>query len=225
MDIKLSDLIYIKRNALSPEQCDKLIQEQNERNTDVYFESCLHAITGIPTTSTFRGMDLNPGTENFNIIHNKTDEMIGDWIDHLQKFNSFHMNTLKRSLLYSHRLRLLRYDVGGWIHPHIDWDNFTHGSCTFALNDDYVGGEFSFFNGKHNIKLNAGDAMIFPADAFWVHEVKEITKGTRYSTNSFITSIAEEDRNNINTWYYNSERVINEFRYQIGKNLGEPHGY
>ena len=28
--------------------------------------------------------------------------------------------------------------------------------------------------------------MIWPADYFWVHEVEEITKGTRYSANTFL---------------------------------------
>ena len=28
--------------------------------------------------------------------------------------------------------------------------------------------------------------MIWPADFFWVHEVKEITSGTRYSVNCFL---------------------------------------
>ena len=30
--------------------------------------------------------------------------------------------------------------------------------------------------------------MIWPADFFWVHEVEEITDGTRYSANTFLCS-------------------------------------
>ena len=34
--------------------------------------------------------------------------------------------------------------------------------------------------------------MIFPASPFWVHEVKKITEGTRYSVNSFILGLPVE---------------------------------
>ena len=54
------------------------------------------------------------------------------------------------------------------------------------LNEDYEGGDFAFWGGRHKIKLGVGDVMIWPADYFWVHEVEEITKGTRYSANTFL---------------------------------------
>lgn len=37
--------------------------------------------------------------------------------------------------------------------------------------------------------MEKGDALIFPANSFFVHEVTEVTKGSRYSVNSFLTSI------------------------------------
>jgi predicted 2-oxoglutarate/Fe(II)-dependent dioxygenase YbiX len=87
--------------------------------------------------------------------------------------------------------RLLKYERGAKIHPHTDHGPFVYGSCTFNLNDDYTGGRFAFFNGAHKVALGKGDAMIFPADYFWVHAVEEITSGTRYSTNSFLQSLPE----------------------------------
>ena len=60
---------------------------------------------------------------------------------------------------------------------------------------------FAFWNGKHKIKMELGDVMIWPADYFWVHEVEEITSGTRYSANCFIRNtpetLSEEDRYNV----------------------------
>jgi predicted 2-oxoglutarate/Fe(II)-dependent dioxygenase YbiX len=92
---------------------------------------------------------------------------------------------------------LLKYSTGASIHPHIDWGPFIHASCTFNLNDNYNGGEFAFFNGQHTITLGKGDALIFPADSFWVHEVKPVTEGIRYSTNSFITSLPDDIQRNL----------------------------
>lgn len=216
-DIKLKDLIYIKRNILTSEQCDNLIKEFEERKDVSSYEQCYHAVTNVMTQSTFEAKYLVPETDNFDIIHSKTNEMINDWIMHLDKFGTFHIHALKHLLLFSHRLRLLKYNTGAWIHPHIDWDNFIHGSCTIALNDDYEGGDFSFWNGKHKVKLNKGDAMIFPADCFWVHEVEPITSGVRYSTNSFITSLQETDRAKISSWWFNNREneSNNKLRYKI----------
>ena len=70
------------------------------------------------------------------------------------------------------------------------------------------------------IQLKRGDALIFPADHFWVHEVKPIKKGVRYSTNCFLqnmpTSLIEHLRRleNVlrNSYKFNSKDGI---RYNI----------
>jgi hypothetical protein len=41
--------------------------------------------------------------------------------------------------------------------------------------------------------LEKGDAVIFPANPFFIHEVTEVTEGRRYSVNSFLTSLPHED--------------------------------
>ena len=46
-------------------------------------------------------------------------------------------------------------------------------------NEDYEGCEF-YCRGKE-IKLRAGDILLFPSNFMYPHEVKEATKGTRYS--------------------------------------------
>ena len=79
-------------------------------------------------------------------------------------------------------------------HNHTDHAPYIYGSCTFNLNEEYEGGEFAFFTGKKKIKLKRGDALIFPADHYWVHEVKPITKGVRYSTNCFLQSVPDSVR-------------------------------
>jgi predicted 2-oxoglutarate/Fe(II)-dependent dioxygenase YbiX len=82
----------------------------------------------------------------------------------------------------------MKYETGASIHPHSDHEPGIYGSISFNLNNDYEGGEFKFFNGNYTVKLDKGDALIFPADFFWVHEVSTVTRGTRYSINSFLTS-------------------------------------
>lgn len=216
-DIKLKDLIFIVKNALTVSQCNDLINEYETRNAESVQESCLHAVTDVLTTSTFKRIELVPTTKNFNVVHTTTNNIIEDWTVYLKKFKSFHVNGLKRSLRYSHMHRLMKYQEGEWIHPHIDWDELIHASCTISLNSNYEGGEFVFWNGRHKVKLEQGDAMIWPADPFWVHEVTPVTKGVRYSTNTFIQSLPLPHSNQISQEIWNlghNQNIMNELFYK-----------
>lgn len=54
-------------------------------------------------------------------------------------------------------------------------------SCSFILNDEFEGGEFAFFDRELKYKLSKGDAIMFPSNFMYPHEVMPVTKGTRYS--------------------------------------------
>lgn len=54
-------------------------------------------------------------------------------------------------------------------------------SCSFALNDDYEGGEFAFFDRRIATKIKKGAAIIFPSNFMFPHEIIKVKKGTRYS--------------------------------------------
>lgn len=86
-------------------------------------------------------------------------------------------------------IRFNHYFVGTTMRKHIDhihsiFDGKNKGipvlSIIGALNDDYKGGEFVFFE-DYEVKLRAGDIMIFPSNFMYPHEVKEVTEGNRYS--------------------------------------------
>lgn len=54
-------------------------------------------------------------------------------------------------------------------------------SIVGALNDDYEGGEFAFFDRKIKMKLNKGDILMFPSGFMYPHEVMPVIKGNRYN--------------------------------------------
>jgi len=186
-----NQILHLK-NVISQEDCKKLIDEYESRQAKAHKESCMHANTGINTVSTYTKVDLRPISYTYNLLFNKTEYMINEWVKHLEKFESFHIPLLKIYLKCSHRYRLMKYNPGGWIHPHIDGNPFIYASCTFQLNDEFEGGIFKFWNGKYTIRMNQGDALIFPAGPFWVHEVSNIDSGVRYSCNSFILASSPE---------------------------------
>lgn len=190
MDMR-DQILWIK-NALSEQQCAELISEYEQRSAHSEIERCLHANTGRLQASTFRKVMLAENSENWHTVFSATESAIQQWIQHLSEFGAFHLPALRVLLKCSHQYRLMKYLPGGWIHPHIDGNPYINASCTFQLNDEFEGGEFWFWNGQHRIRMRRGDALIFPAGPFWVHEVRNITEGVRYSVNSFILSASPQ---------------------------------
>lgn len=78
---------------------------------------------------------------------------------------------------------LLKYPEGCFYTEHTDSFKAVPRavSCSFILNDDFEGGEFAFFNKELKYKLEKGDALLFPSNFMYPHEVMPVTKGIRYS--------------------------------------------
>jgi len=190
MTINLTQLIFHKKNALTKDECQFLIEEYSKLKNNDTLESCPDATTGVNTFSTFKRGELEYGTEAWNLMFKANETLINEYMDYLESFGMFHVFT-RKSMLFSHMYRLLKYEPGTKIHPHTDHGPFVYGSATFNLNSDYTGGDFVFWNGKHRVKLDAGEAIIWPADFFWVHGVEPVVTGERFSTNSFLLSIPQ----------------------------------
>jgi Rps23 Pro-64 3,4-dihydroxylase Tpa1-like proline 4-hydroxylase len=53
-------------------------------------------------------------------------------------------------------------------------------TVSICLNEDYEGGDFTFFKETKIYKLKKGDVLVFPSSFMFPHGVQKITKGTRY---------------------------------------------
>jgi hypothetical protein len=215
-DVKLIDLILHIPNFLNHAICNELINEFELRSSEGILENCADAITGIDTYSSYERIILKKEDKLHKIIHSATEDVINLYLEHLERFNGFHVG-ISDAFRYSHMHRLLKYPAGAKIHPHIDHDTFIYGSCSFNLNDEYEGGDFSFFRDQHRVKLGKGDVIIWPADFFWVHEVKEVTKGTRYSTNCFLQRVPESVRLDVNNYVSVLTQREHEPHYELRK--------
>ena len=78
---------------------------------------------------------------------------------------------------------LLKYEEGGFYKQHTDAFKLRPRAvaCSFALNDDFEGGEFAFFDRELIYKLKKGSCLLFPSNFVYPHEIMPVTKGTRYS--------------------------------------------
>ena len=59
-------------------------------------------------------------------------------------------------------------------------------SISFLLNDDYEGGNFSFFNKEYILEKKTGSAIVFPSNFCFPHAVLPVTKGDRHAVITWI---------------------------------------
>lgn len=78
---------------------------------------------------------------------------------------------------------LLRYQTGGFYRTHTDSFKREPRSlaCSLSLNDDFGGGDWSFFCGDYTLRPPKGSAVLFPANFLFPHEILEVVSGTRYT--------------------------------------------
>ena len=182
--INLIDMILIIDDVISDDECELLISEF-EKNKPIKESSREINSSKIQETDA-NFLVLNPKTKTHQIANDKTNIMVGHYKNYIEKLGYFDTHGFISSLSFSHMYRIIKYDIGQSFHNHVDKSPFVYGSCSLALNDDYEGGEYRFFNGAHKLKLKKGQGMIWPADFFFVHGVDTITNGCRYSVNSFL---------------------------------------
>ena len=182
--INLIDMILIVDNVIGDDESKLLISEFETNESFKESSREINLSKNLETDADF--IDLKPKTKAQQIVNDKTNIMVGHYKDYIEKFNHFDTHGLICHLEYAHKYRIIRYNVGQFFHDHVDHSPFVYGSCSLALNDDYEGGEYRFFNGAYKLKLKKGQGMIWPADFFFVHGVDTITNGCKYSVNSFL---------------------------------------
>lgn len=125
---------------------------------------------------------LDTKTFGEKIVSNYVKSKLHDCAKFYQKKHN-HFNFSKIS-----QLDLLKYDnnnyKSGYAY-HVDTGVGTqrHISISICLNNDFEGGEFVFDLPKQEYQIgqNVGDALIFPSNFLFPHQVNQITRGTRYA--------------------------------------------
>jgi len=88
-----------------------------------------------------------------------------------------------------HKTHIARFETGHGMHDHYDSSRPNDIATIVYLNSDYEGGEIHFPDYDISIKPEPGDLLCFPDQPKFVHGVKEITSGTRYTTPRWFTRI------------------------------------
>jgi len=183
----IEDYIQVFENILSDDLCDRILTEyanckfwnptligsgtvdRNVRNTDTI---------GISTQAVIQ--------QNQNTRKVLDGEIFNAAALAIQKYNEvFPEARIEQDSGYE----LLRYNEGQFYIQHTD--SFLKQpravSCSFAINDDYEGGEFAFWNRDKKVFLKKGSVIMFPSNFMYPHEIMPVTKGTRYSIITWFT--------------------------------------
>lgn len=189
-DVKIIDQIKLLPNVLSKEECDYLINFFKKNQSKANSESSLKYLE-----KEFKHEYMKDNFKCVSCMNGLDDKALQIAVKGLQtmilNYVIFQKTTFSKMLeptffCSSDNIRVLRYGEGEEIIDHLDMSEEIRMSCSINLNEDYEGGDFSFFHGKHKIKLKQGQGMMFPAENIWIHAVDKITKGARYSINCFL---------------------------------------
>lgn len=179
---KLEDYIMVQDNAITHALCDAILEEFSngeEWETTVVGNDAVidPKIRNAETILISYPHVIDKNHERRKAIDNNLFESAAGVI---QKYNqAFADCFIEQDSGY----QLLRYKEGQFYSQHTD--SFKSApravSCSFALNDDYEGGGWGFWNRKKVVKLAKGSAILFPSNFMYPHEIMPVTKGTRYS--------------------------------------------
>ena len=105
-------------------------------------------------------------------------------------FNYFKVtNTILDSNMNVSDIQILKYPIGGFYKPHVDHGDKINRSLSFLylVNENYKGGELYFFNdGKeYPVKVEKNKLIVFPSNFMYMHGVKPVTEGVKYSVVSW----------------------------------------
>jgi predicted 2-oxoglutarate/Fe(II)-dependent dioxygenase YbiX len=178
---KLEDYIYVVKNALSLSLCDDILGEF--KNSDEWQDTILgsgNVEKSIRNCETIVISFPHVIQKNSEIRQKLDNAIFNGAAKCIQEYNAkFPHCKIEEDSGYE----LLKYHEGCFYIEHTD--SFKGRpravSCSFILNDDFEGGEFAFFNRELKYKLEKGDALMFPSNFMYPHEVMPVTKGARYS--------------------------------------------
>jgi len=87
------------------------------------------------------------------------------------------------------KTHIAKFNVGKGMHDHYDSSRPKDIATLIYLNDDYEGGEIYFPKYGLSYKPKPGDLLCFPDNPNFVHGVRPITKGTRFTLPRWFTRI------------------------------------
>ncbi len=183
--------IFVEKNVFDPKQV-KAIYDFILKNDDLFddpiFTKAQQIEAFIGTTIPFKLLELSStatyGVKQFlNTVRFFTQRVIHD------KICELHIPDNTELVKWKEGRSMTIHSDNSWPdgsqkdHP----TSFRTWSAIFYINDDYEGGEIEFPLKEFSYKPKANSLVVFPSTSEYLHGVKEITKGTRYTVAIWFT--------------------------------------
>jgi predicted 2-oxoglutarate/Fe(II)-dependent dioxygenase YbiX len=178
---KLEDFIKVFDDIVPVDLCDKILAEyidSNEWLDTLVGEGMVNK--NIRNCSTISMSDSNVINRNYESRKYIDENIHTSLLKGIDQYKSLFPNLAPD---IDTGYELLRYKTGEFYSTHTD--SFKQQqrsvSCSISLNDDFVGGEFAFFDREIMIRLMKGSVVMFPSNFMYPHEIMPVIEGTRYS--------------------------------------------
>lgn len=188
----VKDYIVVK-NVIPKEICNNLIKDISKRNIWTKHEWQNYGVVKERPTFPPTELDVAESFPDQNeILYPYMGSVLKTYEEKIKENNSFSEFVSNCGLHIACPVRFNRYTTNTLMKAHHDhihslFDGERKGipilSIVGLLNDDYEGGAFVFFK-DYEVKLTAGDILIFPSVFMYPHRVEKVTKGVR---NSFVS--------------------------------------
>jgi len=175
----LSDYIVIIENIISEELRDNIITGLRNSN----FVS--HKYNDVTNNTKYTNLDDNELEINFDYFNADYEELVSKCVDvYVENVSSIQGAYLSQIS----KARYNKYAENRRMELHVDhihslFDGERKGvpvlSILGLLNDDFDGGEFIMWD--ENLKLKAGDIIIFPSNFLYPHKVNAVSSSERFS--------------------------------------------
>jgi predicted 2-oxoglutarate/Fe(II)-dependent dioxygenase YbiX len=183
----LKDYVKIYKRFYAPELCTSIVNNLQRVNWDIH--TFYNALTNLATSYENElsvSYDVIPEKQKLDeqIWHVVNQYITKDMVYMKDWFTGWNGYSASRFNRYLPETKMkLHCD-----HIHSLFDGTRKGipvlSVLGILNSDYEGGEFVMCG--EEIKLDAGDVIVFPSNFLYPHEVKPVTSGVRYSFVSWV---------------------------------------
>jgi len=177
---ELKDYIFVVSDIVPSELCDAVLSEYKKCDGWVAASVASGEKLNIRNCQTI-GVSFNNIIEKNKEARQKIDQELFNCAANAIKEYKKHF--VHCNIEQDSGYDLLKYEVDNFYTTHTDSfkDSPRAVSCSFALNDDYEGGEFAFFDRELIYSLKKGSCIMFPSNFMYPHEIMPVTSGTRYS--------------------------------------------
>ena len=169
---------YIKcyENILDPKVCERIVTEDSQ--------NFARATTNDGDITPMRNCYQKKVNDEFDSI---IFQCVGEIIKRYEKDFKYFATGLSCEDTGYHHL-LYKGEEKGEYKDHVDHYDLHPRvlSCSIILNDDYDGGDFSFFEGEHRIPKKKGSAVVFPSTFCFPHAIIPVSNGDRHSIITWI---------------------------------------